>query len=127
MYMLNSGVVRAEPLKFKEEGVRDVVKDVFLPWYNAYRFLVQESFRYEANAQKFQPDPSKVKASSNHMDQWIFASMHELIRFVREEMEAYRLYTVVPRLVNFLDDLTNWLGPQFSSDCVRGLIASCAL
>ena len=26
----------------------------------------------------------------------------------RQEMEAYRLYTVVPRLVNFLDDLTNW-------------------
>merc|ERR1719275_88961 len=42
MYLCNSPVVRAEPLKFKEEGVRDVVKDVFLPWYNAYRFLVQE-------------------------------------------------------------------------------------
>ena len=26
---------------WQEEGVRDVVKDVFLPWYNAYRFLVQ--------------------------------------------------------------------------------------
>jgi len=34
-------VVRAEVLKFKEDGVRDVVKDVFLPWYNAYRFLAQ--------------------------------------------------------------------------------------
>lgn len=119
MYMLNSGVVRAEILKFKEEGVRDVVKDVFLPWYNAYRFLVQESFRYEANAQKFKPDPAKVKASSNHMDQWIFASMHELIRFVREEMEAYRLYTVVPRLVSFLDDLTNWY-VRLNRDRMRG-------
>ncbi len=29
--------VRAETLKFKEEGVFSVVKDVFLPWYNAYR------------------------------------------------------------------------------------------
>ncbi len=29
--------VRAETLKFKEEGVFAVVKDVFLPWYNAYR------------------------------------------------------------------------------------------
>mmetsp|Transcript_96446 Transcript_96446/g.229672 ORF Transcript_96446/g.229672 Transcript_96446/m.229672 type:complete len:1151 (+) Transcript_96446:132-3584(+) len=119
MYMLNSGVVRAEPLKFKEEGVRDVVKDVFLPWYNAYRFLVQESFRYEADGQKFTPDPKKVKASANHMDQWIFASMHELIQFVREEMEAYRLYTVVPRLVNFLDDLTNWY-VRLNRDRMRG-------
>ena len=30
--------VRAETLKFKEEGVFAVVKDVFLPWYNAYRW-----------------------------------------------------------------------------------------
>ena len=29
--------VRAETLKFKEEGVFSVLKDVFLPWYNAYR------------------------------------------------------------------------------------------
>jgi isoleucyl-tRNA synthetase len=31
-----------------------------------------------------------------------------LIKFVREEMEAYRLYTVAPKLVHFLEDLTNW-------------------
>ena len=34
-------VVRAETLRFKEEGVRDILKDVFLPWYNAFRFLMQ--------------------------------------------------------------------------------------
>ena len=32
--------VRAEPLKFREEGVFQVVKDVFLPWYNAYRWAM---------------------------------------------------------------------------------------
>lgn len=33
-----SPVVRAETLRFKEDGVFGVVKDVFLPWYNAYRW-----------------------------------------------------------------------------------------
>jgi isoleucyl-tRNA synthetase len=37
LYLINSPVVRAETLRFKEEGVFSVVKDVFLPWYNAYR------------------------------------------------------------------------------------------
>ncbi|XP_061213867.1 isoleucine--tRNA ligase, cytoplasmic isoform X6 [Neopsephotus bourkii] len=41
LYLINSPVVRAENLRFKEEGVRDILKDVFLPWYNAYRFLAQ--------------------------------------------------------------------------------------
>jgi hypothetical protein len=27
---------------FLSQGVKDVVRDVFLPWYNAYRFLVQQ-------------------------------------------------------------------------------------
>ena len=41
LYLINSPVVRTEFLKFQENGVRDVVKDVFLPWYNAFRFLIQ--------------------------------------------------------------------------------------
>ena len=27
---------------------------------------------------------------------------------VYQEMQAYHLYTVVPRLLKFMDDLTNW-------------------
>nr|NVI69492.1 Isoleucyl-tRNA synthetase [Cucujiformia] len=33
LYLINSPVVRAENLRFKEEGVRDIIKDVFLPWF----------------------------------------------------------------------------------------------
>lgn len=41
LYLVNSPVVRAEPMKFKEEGVGSVIRDVFLPWFNAYRFFVE--------------------------------------------------------------------------------------
>jgi len=47
LYLINSPVVRAENLRFKEEGVRDIIKDVFLPWYNAYRFFVQNLERLQ--------------------------------------------------------------------------------
>merc|ERR1719310_1937333 len=60
MYLCNSPVVRAEPLKFKEDGVRDVVKDVFLPWYNAYRFLVQEVGRFEDAGAAFVPSKKVI-------------------------------------------------------------------
>nr|NVI69459.1 Isoleucyl-tRNA synthetase [Cucujiformia] len=33
LYLISSPVVKAENLRFKEEGVRDIIKDVFLPWY----------------------------------------------------------------------------------------------
>ncbi len=42
------------------------------------------------------------------MDRWVIAANQTLIKFVREEMEKYHLYTVVPKLVDFLEQLTNW-------------------
>lgn len=40
LYLANSPIVKAEQLKFSEKGVEGIVKNVFLPWFNVYRFLV---------------------------------------------------------------------------------------
>lgn len=45
LYLINSPVVRAETLRFREEGVHGIVRDVFLPWYNAYRCVVRACVR----------------------------------------------------------------------------------
>ena len=47
LYLVNSPAVRGEELRFREDGVKDVVKDVFLPWFNAYRFFFQSVMLYE--------------------------------------------------------------------------------
>lgn len=109
LYIINSPVVRAEPLRFKKEGVYGVVKDVFLPWYNAYRFLVQNAKRLEVEGlAPFTPvDQSILHKSSNVLDQWINSATQSLVHFVRQEMDLYKLYTVVPYLVEFLNNLTN--------------------
>ncbi|MCO5588900.1 hypothetical protein L7F22_042861 [Adiantum nelumboides] len=109
LYLINSPVVRAEPLRFKEEGVFAVVKDVFLPWYNAYRFLVQNASRLAIEGHEpFTPlDHNELRTSPNVLDQWINSASQSLVQFVHVEMEAYRLYTVVPFLLTFIDNLTN--------------------
>ncbi|XP_058214010.1 isoleucine--tRNA ligase, cytoplasmic isoform X2 [Rhododendron vialii] len=109
LYIINSPVVRAEPLRFKKDGVFGVVKDVFLPWYNAYRFLVQNAKRLEVEGlAPFIPvDKVTLQQSSNVLDQWINSATRSLVHFVQQEMDGYRLYTVVPYLLKFLDDLTN--------------------
>lgn len=109
LYLINSPVVRAESLRFKKEGVFAVVKDVFLPWYNAYRFLVQNASRLTIEGHDaFSPvDYNLLLSSTNVLDQWINSASQSLVQFVQEEMEAYRLYTVVPFLLKFVDNLTN--------------------
>lgn len=108
MYLINSPVVRAESLKFREEGVLGVVKEVFLPLYNAFRFFLQNVERWEAGGRKFLPDVEKVRSTKNPTDVGIQAEAQALIKFVHEEMGAYRLYTVMPALVKFVTQLTNW-------------------
>jgi len=112
LYLMNSPLVKAETLSFKEEGVHGIVRDVFLPWYNVYRFLIQNISRWEIQTNQKFVFNHKTATSKEHltniMDRWIIASNQHLIKFVREEMEAYRLSTVVPKLLLFLNNLTNW-------------------
>lgn len=72
------------------------VKDIFLPWYNAYRFLVQNAKRLELDGHEpFKPiDHQTLENSSNVLDKWMYSATESLVRFVRQEMEAYRLDTV---------------------------------
>jgi isoleucyl-tRNA synthetase len=109
LYLINSPVVRAESLKFKEEGVKEVVKGVFLPWYNAFRFFMQNVERRETtNGIKFVPNTEKAHSTTNPTEIWILAATQGLIKYVHEEMQGYRLYTVMPALVRFGTQLTNW-------------------
>ncbi|XP_039263025.2 isoleucine--tRNA ligase, cytoplasmic-like [Styela clava] len=109
LYLINSPVVRAENLRFQENGVRDILKDVFLPWYNAYRFFVQNVIRLQKEEGiEFKYKEDDLGSSDNIMDKWILSSIQSLVLYVKKEMKAYHLYTVVPRLVKFVDLLTNW-------------------
>lgn len=111
LYLINSPVVRAENLRFKEEGVLDIIKELFLPWYNALRFLLQNIARYEKEENKiywYDEKRHHANRSNNVMDVWITSFKESLLDFIASEMKAYRLYTVVPRLTKFIDHLTNW-------------------
>jgi isoleucyl-tRNA synthetase len=108
MFLVNSPIVRGENLRFREEGVREIVTRVLLPWLNSFRFFLGQAalFKKDCGVQ-FIYDPN-VEASANVMDRWILARCQSLILLVKEEMAAYRLYTVIPRLLDLIDELTNW-------------------
>ena len=51
---------------------------------------------------------AKEPFQPNILDRWILSRKQTLIRRVSAEMEEYRLYNVVPALLEFLNELTNW-------------------
>nr|OQO24685.1 hypothetical protein B0A51_08864 [Rachicladosporium sp. CCFEE 5018] len=109
LYLIDSPVVRGEPLRFSEQGVRQIVSGVLLPLWNSYNFFAQQAALYKKNTgEDFTYNPDMQKTNENVMDRWILAATQSLLQYVNAEMEAYRLYTVVPRLLKMVDNTTNW-------------------
>ena len=105
MYLINSPAVRAENLRFSESGIMDVIKKVMLPLWNSYSFLVTY-----ANIDNWKPQAEYFKPEdlTNDLDRWIMSYLQSLTKEVNEQMSAYKLYNVLPAMVGFIDNLTNW-------------------
>jgi len=115
LYLINSPVVRAENLRFQERGVDGIVKDVLLPWFHSFRFFSEAVRKFPS----FKPDVQLAMTSQNVMDKWILAALNELVQTVRREMDLYHLDAVLPKLVKFIEQLTNWY-IKFNRDRLKG-------
>ena len=105
-FMINSPVLRAEPLRFSKDGVREVVRTVLLPLWNTYSFFTTYA---EADGITM-ADLAAAPAPEDRpeLDRWILSVLQSLIAEVNTQMEGYYLYNVVPPTLGFIDDLTNW-------------------
>ncbi|MCI5065553.1 isoleucine--tRNA ligase [bacterium] len=102
LYMISSAVVRGESLRFSENGVKEIVRSVLIPFWNVYSF-----FTTYAQIDEYVPS-SDLTASDNILDRWIISRFQTLVRRIEAEMAQYRLYAVIPALLEFLEELTNW-------------------
>ena len=101
LYLINSGLVRAEEQRFADRGVQDMVRRALLPWYNAYSFLATY-----ASLDEWQP--GEATAPDNILDCWVLSRLQTLKETIGVQMRQYRLYNVVPALFSFIAELTNW-------------------
>jgi len=102
LYLINSGLVRAEEQRFSDAGVKDMVRKVLLPWYNSFKF-----FQTYAEVDKWNAKEN-LHFGDNITDRWVLSKLQTLKARIATEMEEYKLYNVVPSLFNFIEDLTNW-------------------
>ena len=52
LYLINSPLVKAQNLKFSNTGVELIRKNIFLPLYNSYKFLMLNIQRFELSVSK---------------------------------------------------------------------------
>ena len=108
-YLINSPVVRAEPLRFTKGGVKDVIRTTLLPLVNAWSFFTQY-----ANLDGWDPKTgfdgvaTPPVSQRPEIDRWLLSTLQSLIQEADTQMSGYYLYKVIPAVLSFIDDLTNW-------------------
>ncbi len=118
LFLINSGLVKAEELRFTDEGVKDMVRRVLLPWFNSFKFFttyaqadgwkVDAKYAHEIKVGADGAFAFAGNSSDNILDRWVLSKLQTLVKNVNHEMQNYRLYNVIPELFGFIEDLTNW-------------------
>ena len=101
-FLVNSAVVRAEDLRYSDKGVKEVLKTLILPLWNAYSFFVTY-----ANIDKVQVTKAPENPK-NPLDRWILSVAESLIKNVTEAFDTYNIQKANGLLLEFLDALNNW-------------------
>lgn len=93
------------PLKFDEDGLKEVHSKFFNPLKNTYTF-----FQMYANIDNIDPRNFKVATSDlENIDKWLLSKYNKLIKNVTSAYEEYDLNKVVKLVTEFVsDDLSNW-------------------
>lgn len=103
-FLMNSAVVRAEDLKFSDDGVREVLKNFIIPMWNAYSFFVTY-----ANIDDYAPEHDTVGYTpENPLDRWILSESEALVHSVTSYLDEYDVQKACQPIVKFIDLLNNW-------------------
>ena len=103
-YMLYTSPVWT-PLKFDEDGVREINSKFFNTLKNTYAFFVMY-----ANTDSVDPREFKVEYEDlEEIDKWLLSKYNKLVMNMTHEMDNYDLNKVVHYLNDFVnEDLSNW-------------------
>ena len=100
-FLMSSPILRGGNLVVTEEGIRDGVRQVLIPLWNAWYF-----FGLYANAAGYEARWST--ASTDPMDRYILAKTRDLVVDVETAQDRFDIAGAADAVRAFVDVLTNW-------------------
>ena len=93
------------PLKFDENGVKEVYSKFFNPLKNTYTF-----FQTYANIDGIEIEKCDIPVKDREeIDRWLLSKYNKLVKDVTKYMDEYDLNLTVKAITSFVsDDLSNW-------------------
>ncbi|HKJ85960.1 MAG TPA: isoleucine--tRNA ligase [Spirochaetia bacterium] len=100
--LMHSTLVKAEDLRYSDDTVRDVLKSIIIPYWNAYSFFVTY-----ANIDGVSPGAPPA-SPGNPLDRWILSEAERLVEDVTAQLDGYDLQRAIDPIVHYIDLLNNW-------------------
>ncbi len=124
IFLMHSAVVKADDLLYSDEGVREVLRGILIPWWNAYSFYVTYA-NIDGWPEKFEASHGKTSSRdvaegfgaagtdfggsrANPLDRWILSVCESMVAAVGEALDAYDMQKAIDPIVDFIDALNNW-------------------
>ena len=101
--LMNSAAVHADDLKFSDQMVKDVLKSIILPLWNAYSFFVTY-----ANIDGYTPSETAYEDLKNPLDKWMISTLEALTNNMDDALDKYDIQRACGYLLGFMDSLNNW-------------------
>ncbi len=101
--LMNSAAVHADDLKFSDQMVKDVLKSIILPLWNAYSFFVTY-----ANIDGYTPSETAFEDLTNPLDKWMISTVEALTNNMDDALDKYDIQRACSYLLDFMDSLNNW-------------------
>ncbi len=101
--LMNSAAVHADDLKFSDQMVKDVLKSIILPLWNAYSFFVTY-----ANIDGYVPSETPFEQLKNPLDRWMISTLEALTCEMDDALDKYDIQRACTSLLRFMDSLNNW-------------------
>lgn len=105
LFLMHSAVVKADEIRYSDDGVRDVIKSIILPLWNSYSFFVQYANIDGVTCTGHEFDN---KLPSNLLDRWIISVAQKMIKDVAAAMDDYDLSAAIDPMLSFIDQINNW-------------------
>lgn len=105
LFLMHSTVVKADDLRYSDDGVREVLKSILIPLWNSYSFFVTY-----ANIDGIAATGREFENSlpQNPLDRWILSVTQSLVKNVGAALDDYDLSGAIDPIVDFIEQLNNW-------------------
>ena len=105
LFLMHSAAVKADDLKYTDDGVRDILKGILIPLWNSYSFFVTY-----ANIDNITPTGHAFDENLpvNPLDRWLLSITQKLKSDVSVALDNYDLSGAIDPIISYIDQLNNW-------------------